>query len=32
MAKFLSTQVRLGKIAIDDVPSAYRKAVDKLLS
>lgn len=31
MAKFYATQIRLGKITIDDVPAKYREAVLALL-
>lgn len=31
MAKFYATQIRLGKITIDDVPQRWREAVEKLL-
>lgn len=31
MVKFYALQVRMGKIAIDDVPEKYRKAVDDYL-
>lgn len=31
MAKFYATQIRLGKITIDDVPVKYREAVLALL-
>lgn len=31
MAKFYETQIRLGKITIDDVPQKWREAVEKLL-
>lgn len=31
MIKFLVTQIRLGKITIDDVPLRYREAVLELL-
>lgn len=31
MAKFYSTQIRMGRITIDDVPQKWREAVEKLL-
>lgn len=30
MAKFYATQIRLGKITIEDVPQKWREAVEKL--
>ena len=32
MAQFLAIQVRLGKIAIEEVPTQYRQQVEEILS
>lgn len=32
MPKFYATQIKLGKITIDDVPMRYRAEVERLLS
>ncbi len=31
MAQFLATQIKLGRITIDDVPEKYRKEVKQIL-
>ena len=31
MAKFLATQIKLGKITIDDVPEKYKADVERYL-
>lgn len=31
MAKFYATQIRIGKIKIEDVPEKWREAVKKIL-
>ncbi|MGB4155937.1 MAG: CD1375 family protein [Caldicoprobacterales bacterium] len=31
MAQFLATQIKLGRITIDDVPEKYRKKVKQIL-
>ena len=32
MAKFYATQIKMGKITLDDVPARWRAATEKLLN